>query len=189
MDEGLKDILTYWFGDPQTPEYGQYRPFWFSGGETHDSEIRQKFLPLYHKAVSWGERPLDLSAEETLALILLFDQFPRHMFRGTSLMFATDAQARSLAYQAVEGGLDKDLSQPLLRAFVYMPFEHSESLEDQALSVKLFRALGEPGFLDWAERHRKTIEKFHRFPHRNAVLGRSSTPEEEAFLDQNPLGF
>ncbi len=133
-----------------------------------------------------------LEAEPCLALILLLDQLPRNLFRGSAKAFATDAQAREAARAALARGFDRSLPASW-RQFIYLPFEHSEDLADQDLSVKLATALArDPAFaraLDYAERHRAIIARFGRFPHRNAALGRVSTAEEEAFLKEPGSSF
>jgi len=128
------------------------------------------------------------SAEGFLAAILVLDQFPRNMFRGSAQAFATDAQALALSKRAIAEGLDMKLP-PEKRCFVYIPFQHSEDLADQRRSLELFTALGNPENLDFAKRHEEIIARFGRFPHRNASLGRATTPEEEAFLKQPGSSF
>jgi uncharacterized protein (DUF924 family) len=119
------------------------------------------------------------SARDALAAVLLFDQFPRNMFRGHADQFATDALARAVAKGAVERGFDAELP-PERRGFLYMPFQHSELLEDQQRSLLLFTALGDPGQLGYARKHHDVIARFGRFPHRNAILGRTPRPDEIA---------
>ena len=153
---------------------------WFRKDDAFDSEFRERFLAA-HEAAARGE--LDAwsrTAEGALALLILLDQFPRNSFRGTPRMFATDAQARAIARAAVDASLD-DQVDAQLRSFFYLPFEHSESMEDQDLSVQLSARAGDDA-LKWARLHRDIIERFHRFPHRNAVLGRATTPDEQQFL-------
>ncbi|MEJ2518190.1 MAG: DUF924 domain-containing protein, partial [Methyloceanibacter sp.] len=123
-----------------------------------------------------------------LAAILVLDQFPRNIYRGSPRAFATDEEALALSRDAIAAGADKELP-PEQRAFLYMPFQHTETLADQRRSLELFEALGNPENLDFAARHYEIIERFGRFPHRNAVLGRVSTPEELAFLEQPGSSF
>ena len=158
---------------------------WFSKNPAFDAELRSRFLDL-HMAASraelngWAE-----TAEGALALLLLLDQFPRNMFRASAHAFATDPLARSIARQAVEAGLDEQV-EATLRPFFYLPFEHAEDPADQALSVELCEKLvplGDTESLRWANIHREIIERFGRFPHRNAALGRRTTPDEQAFLE------
>jgi len=155
---------------------------WFGRDEAFDAAIRERFEPAHFAA---ARRELDGwagTAEGVLALLLLLDQFPRNLFRSTAHQFATDPLARLFAEDAIAAGLDRE-AEPALRAFFYLPFEHSEELADQARSVELFQALGDPDTLDWAHRHQEVIRRFGRFPHRNAALGRRTTPEEQAYLD------
>lgn len=153
---------------------------WFRKDEAFDEEFRSRFLQA-HEAAARGE--LDTwaaTAEGALALVLLMDQFPRNAFRGTPRVYATDAQARGAASNAIERGFDGQVA-PELRAFFYLPFMHSESLADQDRSVALNAQLGGES-ARYAEHHRGIVQRFGRFPHRNAVLGRTSTPEEERFI-------
>jgi len=155
---------------------------WFNGGEAFDIECRERFADLHMAAARrecdhWMEQ-----AEGAVALLILLDQIPRNIFRGSGHAFATDPLALFHARQAVGSGLDREVAQDL-RAFVYLPFEHSESLAHQQRSVELFEALGDPGYLGYARSHLEVIERFGRFPHRNRALGRVSTAEEQAWLD------
>ncbi|MFE4108149.1 DUF924 family protein [Almyronema epifaneia] len=184
------DILNFWFGNPADPDsdYGQQRRIWFQKQAAFDQQVRQQFLASYEQArqgtyQNWRQTP-----QGTLALVILFDQFPRHMFRGTPQSFATDALALSTAQSAIAQGSDRPLL-PVERLFLYLPFEHSENLEHQNQSVALFEALVQQApdlqsTLDYAYRHREVIARFGRFPHRNAILGRDSTAAELAFLQQ-----
>jgi uncharacterized protein (DUF924 family) len=158
---------------------------WFTKDAEFDAEFRQRFLDLHYEAArrehdSWIQTP-----NGALALMILLDQFPRNSFRGTGHMFATDPLARMYARVALEKGHDRDIG-PDLPAFLYLPFEHSEDIEDQKLSVKLFHTLGGK-WPQYADEHLEIIEKFGRFPHRNKALGRASTEEELKFL--NDGGF
>jgi uncharacterized protein (DUF924 family) len=153
---------------------------WFTKDPSFDSEFRQKFLDLHFEAArrehdAWLDTP-----EGALALMILLDQFPRNCFRGTAHMFATDPLARMYAHQALAKGHDKHFD-GMLPAFFYLPFEHSEDIEDQKLSVRLFAPMGEE-MLKYADVHHEVIERFGRFPHRNPQLGRTSTPDELKFL-------
>lgn len=172
------DVLAFW------REAGPAR--WFRKDSDFDDEFRHRFLA-QHEAAARGE--LDAwagSPEGALALILLLDQFPRNAFRGTPRMYATDAQARGIARAASDAGFDQAFA-PQLRAFMYLPFMHSEDRGDHDRSVALNRALGGES-QRFAEHHRGIIERFGRFPHRNAVLGRATTAEEQAFLDEGGFG-
>lgn len=168
------EVLTFW------KEAG--RDKWFRKDAAFDAAIRGRFLDA-HFAASRGEfDDWGATAEGSLALLLLLDQFPRNMFRGSGHAFATDGLARAVATRAVDAGQDLEVDESL-RAFFYLPFEHSEDLDDQERSVVLCEPLG-PDMLKWAVLHRDIIARFGRFPHRNACLGRETTPEEQAFLDE-----
>ena len=183
-----QQILDFWFGAPGTPGHGEFREVWFKQNPEFDAEIRRRFLHAYEQAAAgacdgWCESP-----EGCLALVLLLDQVPRNLFRGDPRAWATDPKARAVARQALERGHDRDLS-PHGRAFLYMPFMHSEDPADQRRSLALFEALGLPASLEAARRHLEIVERFGRFPHRNAVLGRATTPEEAAFLQEPNSSF
>ena len=159
---------------------------WFTADPGFDEDIRSRFGPLHLIAaraeiLDWTRSPMG-----ALALVILLDQFPRNLYRGSAHAFATDPLALSIARRAVDAGQDLQLPADL-RSFLYMPFEHSERLEDQDRSLALFTAMrgatGEEGMLPWAVLHRDIIVRFGRFPHRNACLGRATTLEEQAFLD------
>ena len=172
-----EEVLRFWFGqDPKR---------WFEKNATFDAEIRARFLGLY-EALSSNQDWLS-PARDCLARILVLDQFPRNMFRGTPRAFAADPLALAAAKHAVAQGYDRDLL-AVEKQFVYLPFEHSESLADQQRACELMRPLGEDLY-DWAIRHQRIIERFGRFPHRNEILGRKSTPEEIEFLKQPGSGF
>ncbi len=181
-------IHEFWFGVPGSPEHGRKRKAWFTADDAFDAEIRSHFLGDFEMAARGDLDSMADGSIGALALIVLLDQFPRNMFRGTARAFATDPKALSIAEAAVTRGLDQALSD-IERAFVYLPFEHSERMEDQDRSVALFEALGDAESLDYAVQHRVIIERFGRFPHRNAILGRESTPEEEAFLKEPGSSF
>ncbi|MDZ7960101.1 MAG: DUF924 family protein [Aulosira sp. DedQUE10] len=182
-----KAILEFWFGHPDEPGYGKPKSFWFSKTPDFDEEMRNRFLQDYQKAAGgylddWVDSP-----ETCLALILLLDQFPRNMFRGTPEAFATDWEALSAAQQAVAKGYDRKFL-PVQCWFIYLPFEHSENLADQRRCVKLFQQVSHDpesaSAIKYAFRHLEIIERFGRFPHRNSILERASTPEEIEFLKQ-----
>ena len=171
-------VLEFWFGASGGPGYGDFREEWFRGGPDFDARCRA-FEAAVERALAgefeeWRWRP-----HSCLALILLLDQLPRNLFRRTAKAFAGDARARALAGFAVDRGFDRALPDAL-RLFLYLPFEHSEDLADQDRAVALSRTLGRPRSLEAVLKHRDIIRRFGRFPHRNAVLGRASTPEEEA---------
>jgi uncharacterized protein (DUF924 family) len=160
---------------------------WFDKDPAFDAAIRLKFEPVLLAAArgeydAWAE-----SAEGALALVILLDQFPRNIYRGSAHALATDPLARKIANEAIENGFDEAVD-PDLRPFFYMPFHHSEDLADQDRAVGLFSSMtwetGDSGFLSWAQGHRAIIERFGRFPHRNRALGRTSTPQEETYLSE-----
>ena len=155
---------------------------WFAKDAAFDDRFRELFLPSHEAAARGDLADWEATPEGTLALLLLLDQFPRNAFRGTPRMYATDAMARQKARTAIGVGQDREI-EPELRLFFYLPFVHSELLADQHLSVELNRQLGQP-HLSHAERHRDIVLRFGRFPHRNAILGRAVSPEEQQFLDQ-----
>ena len=185
--ERLEDSTMFDTAHPhQTPEdviefWKQAGPkAWFRKDEAFDRFFRETFSRLHFQAARRELEHWVTSAEGGLALLILLDQYPRNAFRGTAHMFATDPLARSYARHMLEAGLDQQVEQSL-RAFCYLPFEHSEHAEDQALSVRLNRALGPKDF-KWAEEHARIIERFGRFPHRNQMLARVTTIQEAAFL-------
>ncbi|WP_338429961.1 DUF924 family protein [Synechococcus elongatus] len=181
-------LLDFWFGQHTDSDYGQPRSPWFQKSEAFDAEMRDRFLGLYEQVLAEG---VDLEAiatpQQALALLLLFDQVPRNCFRDRPEAFATDELALAIANHCLTQGWDQQLL-PVQRWFVYLPLEHSENLADQDRAVALFEALGDDpihaGAIDYAHQHREIIVRFGRFPHRNAILGRPSTPDELAFLQQ-----
>lgn len=154
---------------------------WFRKDDAFDAEFRERFLDLHFAAArreldDWADRP-----EGALALMILLDQFPRNCFRGSGHMYATDPLARYFARAALAAGYDQQVEQAV-RLFFYLPFEHSENLDDQYISVELSIPLGDE-VLKYALEHRDIIQRFGRFPHRNRMLGRETSPDEQAFLD------
>jgi uncharacterized protein (DUF924 family) len=154
---------------------------WFKKDTAFDAEIRRRFLPTHEAAAAGQLRDWENSAEGGLALLILLDQFPRNMFRGDARAFATDPLARAVTAGALIKGFDAQAGD--MRGFFYLPFEHSEDLADQERGLALYKAAGDEDGLKWAQIHADIIRKFGRFPHRNAVLGRTTTPEEQTFLD------
>jgi uncharacterized protein (DUF924 family) len=185
-------ILEFWFGKPDEADYGKYRKAWFTKNPEFDDEVRSRFLHVYNQAAAGELDDWKTTPQGCLALIILLDQFPRNMFRGQPQAFATDPQALAYARHAVTQCFDKELPK-LQRWFVYLPFEHSENLADQHRCVELCEQLGdEPEMrevIDYAYRHLRVIERFGRFPHRNQILGRETTPEEAEFLKQPGSSF
>ncbi|MEP6943175.1 MAG: DUF924 family protein [Betaproteobacteria bacterium] len=178
------DVLDFWFGARRSPDYGTTRDAWFRKEPAFDSELRMRFGAGVDAALagafdSWrAPRPM-------LARVLLLDQFTRNAYRGTPRSFAGDALALALARRAIAAGTDMQLL-PVERWFLYMPCEHAETMAAQDESVALFTRLAEETGVDeplsWAKRHADVIRRFGRFPHRNEILGRASTPEEVDFL-------
>lgn len=156
---------------------------WFSKSNAFDEAIRLKFEPTHFAAARGEYGAWEETQEGALALLLLLDQFPRNLFRGSAHAFATDPLARRIARRAISKGFDEAYENPL-RSFFYLPFEHSEDLTDQSLCVELCAASGDEEALKWAKIHFDIIKQFGRFPHRNPALGRETTPEEQVFLDE-----
>ncbi len=154
---------------------------WFKGGPDLDARITRRFESLYDEQRRTLALAATLDAVEHLAAVVLFDQFPRNMYRGTANSFGTDARALALSRHAIEAGLDKGLS-IYQRQFLYMPFMHSEDARMQQQSLALFKTIGLPEALVFAVQHKEVIDRFGRFPQRNKLLGRPSTPEEQEFL-------
>jgi uncharacterized protein (DUF924 family) len=186
------EVLAFWFGGEDEPGYGEFRSQWFEKDEAFDLEVTGRFGDLYEEAAAgrldgWREE-----ARSCLALAIVLDQFPRNMFRGDARTHATDGKALEVAKYAIERALDRELP-AFQRMFLYMPFMHAETVEDQRRSLQLFEGLaGEPGAPDvteYAVGHKKIVERFGRFPHRNALLGRETTPEEAEFLTQPGSSF
>ena len=197
----IEQVLDFWFGtcgadgslDPAK------RKMWFGDGRQYDAEIREKFGALHARA-SRGELNLEwlVTPLGRIALIIVLDQFSRHVHRDTPLAFAQDPAAQQLALEGIKENVDRELI-PAQRAFFYIPLEHAEDVELQRLGVRCFDGLAHTvapavrkeyeSYRDYAERHRDIIERFGRFPHRNAILGRASTPEEIEFLKQPGSSF
>jgi uncharacterized protein (DUF924 family) len=184
-----QEVLDFWFGAPGSATDGQQRREWFIKSDAFDEQIRQRFGAVIDQALAGGLREWDAEGPQgVLARILVLDQFTRNAFRNTPKSFAGDALALSAARELVDSGAHKALA-PWQRSFAYMPFEHAEDAFMQERAVALFTELAaeHPGFgesLDYAHRHRGVIARFGRFPHRNEILGRASTPEEVEFLRQ-----
>ncbi|WP_048649192.1 DUF924 family protein [Nitratireductor soli] len=176
-DDWPEDVLTFWF-DELTPED------WYTGKEEIDAAIRARFLPLYETMKRDQPRTMLSEPRAALAAIIVFDQFPRNIFRRQPAAFGTDQLAMGLSSNAVDRGFDDGMSMAQ-KQFMYMPFMHSEVLADQERSVMLFGGLGNEDSLKYAIEHRDIVARFGRFPHRNRVLGRESSAEEEAFLKEH----
>jgi uncharacterized protein (DUF924 family) len=177
----IDEIVNFWFEELS-------RKDWFRKDEALDSTIASRFGSIYQELragvpEAWLDTP-----EGFLAAILVLDQFPRNIFRGDARSFATDKAGLALAKRAIDEGLDERLTRDQ-RVFLYMPFQHSEDKDDQARGIALYAMLGKPSNLDFALRHQAVVDRFDRFPHRNAILGRSSTEEEQIFLGQPGSSF
>jgi uncharacterized protein (DUF924 family) len=170
-----EEILGFW------REAGPAR--WYTKDAAFDALIRMRFMGLWERAAAGGLSSWEASDAGALALVIVLDQFPRNMFRDDARTYSSDALALEAASRAIARGADARI-EPELLEFLYMPFMHSEHLADQLRSVELFRNTGGPENLKYAEDHADIIRRFGRFPHRNRILGRATTPEEQAFLDQ-----
>jgi uncharacterized protein (DUF924 family) len=182
------EVLGFWFGE--AAEYGKVHKRWFEKDPAFDAEVKRRFSPLPEKLArnrAWLDAP-----RQCLARIIVLDQFPRHIHRGTARAFSSDALALEAAKHLVDKGWDRGLL-PVERMFAYLPFQHSESLADQERGCELCQPLDAfpetPDTHRYAIRHRDIVRRFGRFPHRNAALGRASTPEEIEFLKQPGSGF
>ena len=193
MDRSRSDeVIEFWFGREGEPGYGEFRDVWFQKNDAFDQDVRDRFGDL-HEAAAAGE--LDGwrdDARGALALVILLDQFPRNMFRGDGRTHAADGKALETAGYAIERALDRELP-AFARMFLYMPYMHSEDAENQRRSVELFTVLasepGAPDVTEYAIGHKEIVDRFGRFPHRNAILNRETTPEEAAFLTQPGSSF
>lgn len=199
-DEAAASLLDFWFGplDADGLPDRERVARWFEGDAAFDAEIRRRFLELVEDALAGGLGAWEATPRQALALVLALDQLPRNLFRGSSRAFSGDARALVLARQVVAAGWAERLL-PVERTFLYLPFEHAEVLTEQERCCALFRELADgcaaasrplvEAGLAYAERHRVVIERFGRFPARNAALGRPSTRAELAFLAETPTGF
>jgi uncharacterized protein (DUF924 family) len=186
-------VLDFWFGAEGSAEFGSERKIWFKKDPAFDAEVATRFGPAIEQALRGELDAWATTAHGALARILLLDQFTRNAFRGDRRSFAGDAQALAGASAMVGARLDEALP-PFMRAFAYMPFEHAEGMAMQDEAVRLFTRLQSAApelahMLDYAKRHREVIERFGRFPGRNAALGRQSTAEELAYLAAPGSGF
>jgi len=168
------DVLAFWRAA------GEQK--WFAKNDAFDAEIKSRFLPTYEAAAKGALADWEATPEGALALTIVLDQFPRNMFRRDARAFAADAAARAVADRALARGFDRQVPEDQ-RLFFYLPFEHSEAMADQDRCCALVKALGNPDLLHWAELHADIIRRFGRFPHRNGVLRRTTTPAEKAYLD------
>jgi uncharacterized protein (DUF924 family) len=188
LDPRAREILEFWFGPPPLAR----RDFWFRKDPAFDATIRGRFAVPIAAACAGAFGDWCAEPRGALARVLLLDQFTRNAFRETAAAFGGDARALATAEDAVARGFDREL-EPLERQFLYLPYEHSEDMAAQERSLALFAALaqdtGDRSPLEWAERHAAIVRRFGRYPHRNAALGRASTPEEIAFLRTPGSGF
>jgi uncharacterized protein (DUF924 family) len=201
MNPQAQDILSYWLGQ-LNPETGQSTenkfPLWFGKSQETDDHLRETYGSLLEKAKAGELKDWEESPESLVALVILMDQFSRNIFRGTSGMYAADEKALSLSKQVVESGQDEQLP-TAMRVFLYMPFMHSEELEDQEKCIEIFKKLKEQvpesikdsieNNVIYAIKHRDIVKEYGRFPHRNEILSRANTPEEEVYLAQPGAGF
>ena len=173
-DTAPAGVLAFW------REAGRER--WYTRDDAFDAEVRARYLDLWRMAAAGELSSWEASDDGALALVIVLDQFPRNMFRGTPQAFASDALARDVAHRAIARGVDVRID-PVLLEFLYMPFMHSEHLPDQLHCVALFENTDNAENLKYAREHADIIQRFGRFPHRNRLLGRDTTAEEQAFLD------
>jgi uncharacterized protein (DUF924 family)/GNAT superfamily N-acetyltransferase len=192
LPERARVLLDFWFGLPGDPDRERHRTIWFKSTDEFDAAVGREFLADHEAAAAGALRSWEASAEGALAVVLLLDQAPRNIFRGTPRAYATDAAARATAERALQRGFDQ-MVPPVWRSFFYMPLHHSEDLGDQCRVLALFEALPrDPERADslrFARRYIKIIARFGRFPHRNAILGRQSTAAEIAFLAEADSSF
>ena len=172
-----QDVLALWFSE-------RAKPLWFNSTPEFDFELRERFEDTLGAATRGELDDWARSPEGALALVILLDQFPLNMYRGHPEAFASEAASRRIAAAAIERGFDQGMSDTQ-RAFLYLPFMHSEQLADQDRSVALFEQAGLTDNLKWAKHHREIVRRFGRFPHRNTILGRDSTPEELTYLNSD----
>lgn len=174
MSSEYQEVLQFWFSE-------KVKPLWFRSTPEFDAELRTRFFDMWQSAAAGEHSDWKESPKGALALVIMLDQFPLNMFRGQPESFSTEAQSREVAAAAIDKGWDKQIDRSRL-AFLYMPFMHSENLNDQDRSVALFEAADLQDNLRFAKHHRELIRRFGRFPHRNAILGRPSSKEEREYL-------
>jgi len=183
-----KDVNAFWFGEPGSREYGEFRAQWFTQDADFDQDIQDRFSGAIEAAGRGELKAMTSSPEGAVALLVLLDQFTRNAHRGSGQMYANDEYAIQIADEAIVKGFDLKVID-VMRQFFYLPYEHSENIGRQNCSVELFEQLGNKEALKWAVAHRDIVERFGRFPHRNALLGRKSTPEEIEFLKEAGSSF
>jgi len=183
MKDLRKEILDFWFVETAPRQ-------WFQVNEDFDAQVKAGFEDVYERVAAGANDAWQNDSDGALALCLVLDQMPRNMFRGTPKAFETDKKALIISKYAIAKSLDQ-VHSAQKKSFIYMPFMHSENLSDQRRAVELFEKTKEqnPMGYDYAQRHYKVIEEFSRFPHRNEILGRESTPDEQAYLERSDSGF
>ena len=190
LPDEAREVLDFWFGSGRG--IGTPRMEWFRKDAAFDAAIRTNFGDLHERAARGELEAWRASPEPMLALVVVLDQFSRNLHRESPRAYAQDEHARACAEEALRRGDDLGFL-PVQRQFLYLPYEHSEDLRDQERGVELMRSLEAfeetRGLTSWAEKHRDIIRRFHRFPHRNAILGRASTPEEIEFLKSPGSSF
>ena len=185
MDKTAEDILTFWFGTTDMSADIEKNDLWFKSTPEFDAALIDRFEAVHERAAAGDLDHLRDTPAECLALVISLDQFPRNIYRGTGKAFHTDAKACAESHFALESGYDKALSlEP--RKFFYLPLVHSENLADQDMAVEMYRYFDDEKSMQSAIGHRDAIRQFGRFPHRNKVLGRVNTPEEEEYLKIPP---
>jgi len=175
--EIINDILTLWFSE-------RVKPLWYNSTPEFDQELRENYMDAYQAALNGGLSAWEETPQGALALVICLDQFPLNMFRNQAESFAGEAPSREVAARAIEKGFDQSL-EGAQRAFLYLPYMHSENMTDQDRVMELFSKAGLKDNLKWASHHRNIVQRFGRFPHRNVILGRQSTPEEIAYLQSD----
>jgi uncharacterized protein (DUF924 family) len=193
LPERAQALIDFWFGPSDDPEHENHRQIWFKSTPEYDARLRDLFLADYERAAAGALDAWEAAPESALALLLLLDQIPRNIFRASPRAYATDAAARGVADRALARGFDRHFPKPW-RKFFYLPFHHSEDLADQRRSIELFESVREDrdpddreeqgGLRRYGLAYVEVIARFGRFPHRNAILGRASTPEEVAFMER-----
>lgn len=176
-DDLINEILTFWFSD-------EVKPKWFNSTPAFDDQLRNSYQRVWGLARAGTYDHWELEPEGVLALVIILDQFPLNMFRNDARQYSTEAHARKVADRAIDQGFDETLT-PEQKAFLYLPFMHSESLADQDRAVELYDRAGLEDNLRYAHHHRDVIRRFGRFPHRNEALGRTSTREEMEYLEKS----
>ncbi|MFN3230838.1 MAG: DUF924 family protein [Alphaproteobacteria bacterium] len=188
----IEDVLDFWFTPDSLPQPdgsgGEGRDVWFNADPAFDREIIDRFSGVYDAAASGRLADWTRTAQGTVALVIVLDQFPRNMFRESPRAFETDPMALDVAEAAIARGLDRDIPK-LMRLFLYMPFQHAEDIAVQQRSMRLHEGLDDEWLLGFARWHHDVIKRFGRFPHRNAVLGRQTTLEEREFLESGDSLF